>query len=113
LQLDVSAISNWSKIEVFNYAERIMEISPSGGTQSLLMLDVPIPAEGIYGISALVTHSDGVTISTTNPLAYGAVIPVPEPGGEGLFLIGLFAFSIAVFQRKHWRSRGTRTLPKK
>lgn len=89
LKLDLSAIPDWTKVELFNYAEPIMELTPSGLPKSLLMLQVPIPTDGIYGLSALVTHGDG-TISTTNPLAYGAIfLPVPEPSAWYLFAIGI------------------------
>ena len=42
-----------------------------------LVLEAPIPAPGVYGFSALVTHADGVTVSTSNVLAFTTV---PEPG---------------------------------
>ena len=94
LKLDLSGIPDWTKVEVFNYAQSIMVIDSNGAPQSLLMLEVPIPTDGIYGLSALVTHGDG-TISTTNPLAYGAIYsPVPEPSAAFLLTIGLFLLAL-------------------
>jgi hypothetical protein len=90
LTLELSAIPDWTKIQVFNYAVPVLELNASSLPQSLVSLSVPIPTDGIYGISALVTHSDGETISTTNPLAFGAIyLPVPEPNGTVLLLLGI------------------------
>jgi poly(3-hydroxybutyrate) depolymerase len=90
LDLDLSQIPDWTKVEVFNYAQKIYELSPGVAPQSLIALELPIPRDGIYGISALVTHADGVTISTTNPLSYAAffAISVPEPGAMPLLVFG-------------------------
>jgi hypothetical protein len=90
LKIDLSAIPDWTMIEVFNYANSVLKFTPSDNPAALLTLEVPIPTSGIYGFSALVTHGDGVTISTSNPLAYGTILAIPEPSSLCLFLIGMF-----------------------
>ena len=92
LQLDLSGTPGWTKVEIFNGAQSILQRVPSTTLESALTLDVPINRWGVYGFSALVTHSDGHTISTTNLLGFTAV---PEPTTVcsvivGLILVGLW-----------------------
>jgi hypothetical protein len=88
LTLDLSAIPDWTKVELFNYAQPILTLLSGATAESTLTLDVPISRRGVYALSALITHADGVTRSTTNLLAYTAV---PEPAGVVLLLIGIAA----------------------
>jgi hypothetical protein len=107
LTLELSAIPDWTKIQVFNYAQPVLELTAGNLPQSLVSLSMPIPTDGIYGLSALVTHADGVTISTTNPLAYGAIyLPVPEPSGTLLLLLVSIGLSGAMISS----SRAARAL---
>jgi len=84
LQLDLSGAPGWTKIELVAGAQSLLQLTPAGISQSLLNLDVPFLSSGVYGLSALVTHADGHTLSTTNLLVYTAV---PEPGVLSMSLI--------------------------
>jgi hypothetical protein len=83
LDVDLSQTPGWTKLELLNYAESISTVFPSAVPETMLTLDVPILRRGVYGLSALVTHADGTTLSTTNLLAYSAV---PEPATVVLLL---------------------------
>jgi dienelactone hydrolase len=99
LQLNLSGTPGWTKIELFNDAQSLLQLTPDGIPQSLLNLDVPIPSSGVYGLSALVTHADGQTLSTTNLLVYTAV---PEPSA---LLMSWIAAAVATLSM---RSTGRR-----
>ena len=87
LDLDLSAVPDWTKIELFNYAESVLTLIPTETLVSIVTLDAPIPHPGVYGFSALVTHAGGLTFSTTNALAYTAV---PEPCAAVVAVTGIF-----------------------
>jgi predicted esterase len=95
LELDLSAIPDWTKVELFNYAESILTLAPSDAAEDMLKLQLPIPNAGIYGLSALVTHGDG-TISTTNPLVYNAIARIPEPSAMCLLVVGIGALTLVL-----------------
>jgi dienelactone hydrolase len=84
LRLDLTALPGWTKVELFNDAHLLEQLSPSGSTQNILNLDVPNLGSGVYGLSALVTGADGHTLSTTNLLVYTAV---PEPSAIWMSII--------------------------
>jgi hypothetical protein len=93
LKIDLSAIPDWTKVEVFNYAEPLLTLTPGDAPVSLIKFEIPLPGEGIYGFSAVVTHSDS-TISTTNPLMYGAIFPIPEPSSIWLLVLGITTLAL-------------------
>jgi hypothetical protein len=95
LQLDLTAISDWTKIELLNYATPVLTVTPGISPAATLVLQAPIPAPGVYGFSALVTHADGVTVSTSNVLA---LTTVPEPGLLHLLAAGPWA--LIFFRRR-------------
>jgi hypothetical protein len=91
LTLDVSAIPSWTKIELFNYAEAVLTMTPSSSLATELELSVPV-SRGIHGFSALVTHADGQTTSTTNLLAFTAI---PEPNTASFVIIATAIWLLA------------------
>ena len=76
LALDLTGTPGWTKVELLNYAQTVLEQTPAAVPESSLTLEVPIFRRGVYGFSALVTLADRQTLSTSNLLAYSAV---PEP----------------------------------
>ena len=78
LELDLTSLADWTKVELLNYASPVLTVTPGPSPAATLLLEAPIPAPGVYGFSALVTHADGVTVSTTNVLAF-TTVPEPDP----------------------------------
>jgi hypothetical protein len=76
LEIDLTSLADWTKIELLNYSTPVLTVTPGPMPAGTLHLEAPIPAPGVYGFSALVTHADGVTVSTSNVLAFTTV---PEP----------------------------------
>jgi hypothetical protein len=76
LRIDTSLVQDWSKIELLNYNELLLEITATNSPQTSVLLDVTLDTPGVYGLSALVTHGDGVTVSTTDLIG---LTVVPEP----------------------------------
>jgi hypothetical protein len=79
LKIDATGLSGWTKIDVLNYGDTVLNLTPDQFTGNLLPFLVPITHGGVYAFSALITHADGSTQSTTNLLTLVAVAPVPEP----------------------------------
>jgi hypothetical protein len=98
LKVDLSDTPGWTKLELLNYAQTVIERIPSSVPESLLTLDVPIFRRGVYGFSALVTLADGHTLSTSNLLEYSAI---PEP-------MTIVACAIGALALPAWRRRGPR-----
>jgi hypothetical protein len=85
LKLDLSAVPGWTKVQLLNYSDPVLEQSATSGPGGVFAFDVPIFHTGVYAFSALVTHADGVTVSTTKPLAFTAL---PEPATAAVVLAG-------------------------
>ena len=85
LQVNLSGLPGWTKVELFSGAQSLLQVLPSGPPQSLLKLNAPILGPGVYGLSALVTKADGNTISTSNLLVFTAI---PETRTITLMLLG-------------------------
>jgi dienelactone hydrolase len=99
LDLNLAGVPGWTKVELFNYADSMLTLTPTISMPNLLTLDVPILRRGIYGLSALVTLADGTTLRTTNLLAYAAI---PEPAAVVQSLMGLLGLALC------WRTTGRR-----
>jgi hypothetical protein len=89
LKLDVTGLPDWTKIEVLNYATPLSTVMAGQATGNQVTISVPIARGGVYGFSALVTHADGVTQSTSNLITFTAT--VPEPDGASAAWVSLFA----------------------
>jgi hypothetical protein len=98
LKIDLAATPGWTKLELLNYAQTVLERTPATVPESMLTLDVPILRRGVYGFSALVTLADGHTLSTSNVLEYSAI---PEP-------TTIVAFAIGALTLSTWRRHGPR-----
>ena len=81
-RIDVSDIPDWTQIEVFNRAQSLLTLLPTGNPPSELLVELTLTG-GVHTLSALVTHKDGTTMSTTDIVAFTVV---PEPGGQVLCL---------------------------
>jgi hypothetical protein len=89
LTLDATGMAGWTKIEILNYGSTVLTLTPDQFTGNLLTFPVPIPQGGMYAFSALVTHADGVTQSSTNLLSVTAIGSVPEPATSTCVMIGI------------------------
>ena len=92
LRLDLTALPGWTKVELFNDAHLLEQLSSSGSTQNVLKVDIPNLGSGVYGLSALITGADGHTLSATNLLVYTAV---PEPSAVLMSMIALCVPSVS------------------
>ncbi len=86
LRINTSQVPDWTKVELFNYAQSLAVIAGTGSLQNDAIFNVTLPGAGVYGLSALVTHADGVTVSTTGVKAF---IAVPEPSSLMLLAAGV------------------------
>jgi dienelactone hydrolase len=75
-RLDLSELPGWTKVELFDGAQLVLQLMPSAIPEKDVMLNVPINRSGVYGFSAIVTGADGITKSATNLLGFTAI---PEP----------------------------------
>jgi hypothetical protein len=102
LEIDATKVTSWTKIDVLNYGETVLTLASEQFQGSILTFQIPITQRGTYALSALVTHSDGQTQSTTNLLAVVEAGSVPEPATGLIATIG-FAAAIATCRqpRRH------------
>lgn len=99
LRLDATALPGWTKIEVLNYSTTLLTLTPDQFTGGVLTFPVPIVSGGVYAFSALVTHADGQTLSTTNLLTFIAAPPVPEPATIVSTAIAMIALAARIRRR--------------
>ena len=69
LTIDTAAVPDWSKIELFNYAEKIGELNSTGTPQTHATFEVTLQPGDVHALSSMVTGANGIDISTTNILA--------------------------------------------
>lgn len=100
VRVDTQALMGWSTIQLFDYDEYLAEVVSVDPSSSFADLHVMITRPGVHGLFALVTHADGVTMSTTDVLTY---VVVPEPNMV-LLLLALVASGLLL---RFWRDRKT------
>ena len=66
VQANTSAMQGWTKVELFDYAEKIGEVLAGGLPSSSTTVPATLSAGGVHSLTALVTGADGNTIRTTN-----------------------------------------------
>ncbi|MEX2307388.1 MAG: hypothetical protein WD738_07335 [Pirellulales bacterium] len=66
VQVNTAAIVDWTKVELFDYARKIGEVSAGGIPSSTAIVPATLSAGDVHALTALVTRADGVTIRTTN-----------------------------------------------
>ncbi len=103
LEVGTHAVPDWSKVELFDYDESIAEIVSDGSPSSLVRVNAVLTSPRVHGLYALVTHADGVTVSTTDAIAY-IVTPdpntiVPEP--NTLVLLASGALGLLIWFRRN------------
>lgn len=105
LKLDLSGVADWTKIELLNYAQTVLTLTPDSSPDAVRVFDAPIPRPGVYAFSALVTRADGTTQVVSNPLAFTAI---PEPAGLVLLAHAWAGFLAVqrVFSRRSQSRRG-------
>jgi hypothetical protein len=96
ITVNTSALSNFTKVELFSLSEKLDEHIRGAGLENSVFFDVTLPGPGVHAIYALVTHADGTTISTSNLRTY---IAIPEPGSVGMGLV-LAAAGLSMRRRK-------------
>jgi hypothetical protein len=96
LQLDLASLPGWKKVELFNGAQSLLQVLPSGSPQNLLTLNAPISGLGAYGLSALITKADGQSLTTSNLLVFTAI---PEATSIQLALAAILLFTVRRSER--------------
>jgi hypothetical protein len=66
VQVNTSGIMDWSKVELFDYAQKIGEVLPGGLPSSTAIVLATLSAGDVHALTALVTRADGFTVRTTN-----------------------------------------------
>jgi len=66
VQVNTAAIADWTKVELFNYAQEIGEVLAGGAPSGTAIVSATLSAGDVHALTALVTLADGVTIRTTN-----------------------------------------------
>jgi hypothetical protein len=83
---------DWTKVELFDYAQKIGDVLGSGIPSSTAILPATLSAGGVHALTALVTGGDGVTIRTSNiRTVLTAPLAVPEPGSLALLILAAAA----------------------
>jgi dienelactone hydrolase len=99
VRINTSGITDWTKVELFDYAQRIGEVLTSGAPSRTAVIPATLSAGGVHALSALVTGADGVTIRTTNIVTV-LTVPLPSvPEPSTLALLGLAASVLACRHR--------------
>jgi hypothetical protein len=87
-----TSISDWTKVELFDYAEKIGEVTSGGDPMRTTVVPTLLSPGRVHALTALVTHGDGVTVSTSNVAAV-LTAPVPEPPSATI-LLGVAASAV-------------------
>jgi hypothetical protein len=66
VQLNTSGMVDWTKVELFDYAQKIGEVFAGGASSSTAIVPATLSAGDVHALTAQVTGADGVTIRTTN-----------------------------------------------
>jgi hypothetical protein len=66
VQVNTSGIMDWSKVELFDYAQKVGEVLPGGAPSNTAIVPATLSAGDVHALTALVTRADGITIRTTN-----------------------------------------------
>ena len=77
VQVNTSAMVDWTKVELFDYAQEIGEVLSGGAPSSTAIVSATLSAGDVHALTALVTGADGVTIRTTNIVT---ILTAPLPG---------------------------------
>lgn len=81
VHIDTSTLTDWSKVELFNYASKVGEAFRVGDGQATAIIGATLAAGGVHALTALVTHADGVTLSPSNVVTV-LTSNVPEPSSQ-------------------------------
>jgi dienelactone hydrolase len=66
VQINTAGIMDWSKVELFDYAQKVGEVLPGGAPSSTAIVPATLSAGDVHALTALVTRADGITTRTTN-----------------------------------------------
>jgi dienelactone hydrolase len=77
VQVNTSAMVDWTKVELFDYAQEIGEVLAGAAPSSTAIISATLSAGDVHALTALVTGADGVTIRTTNIVT---ILTAPLPG---------------------------------
>jgi dienelactone hydrolase len=66
VQVNTAAMVDWTKVELFDYAQKIGDVLAGGGPSTIAVVPTTLSAGRIHALTALVTGSDGATVRTTN-----------------------------------------------
>jgi hypothetical protein len=66
VRVNTSGIVDWTKVELFDYAQKIGEVLAGGEPASTAIVPTTLSAGHVHALTALVTRADGATVRTTN-----------------------------------------------
>ena len=66
VRINTSGIVDWTRVELFDYAQKIGDVMASGAPSSTAIVPATLSASDVHALTALVTGAEGVTIRTTN-----------------------------------------------
>lgn len=66
VRVNTSGIVDWTKVELFDYAQKIGEALAGGVPASTAIVPTTLSAGHVHALTALVTLADGSTVRTTN-----------------------------------------------
>jgi dienelactone hydrolase len=66
VRVNTSGIVDWTKVELFDYAEKIGEVLAGGEPASTAVVPTALSAGYVHALTALVTRADGAMVRTTN-----------------------------------------------
>jgi len=87
VRVNTSRIADWTKVELFDYAQKLGEVMAGQGSTSAVVSTTLSPGR-VHALTALVTHADGVTARSTNIVTVLTAV-VPEPASA--LLLGFVA----------------------
>jgi hypothetical protein len=83
VRVNTSQLVDWSKVELFEYAQKIGEVLAGGTPASTAMVPATLSAGGIHALTALVTRADGSTVRTTNVVTILTAALPGDYNGDG------------------------------
>jgi hypothetical protein len=84
VRINTAAVPNWSKVELFDLGQKVGEILAAGSSATTAIIPTALSPARVHSLTALVTHADGVTVSTTHMATI--LTAVPEPNSAVLWL---------------------------
>ena len=98
VRIDTSSLADWAKVELFDYAQKVGEVMGGQDPMTTAIVTTTLSPGRVHALTALVTHADGATVSTTD-IATVLTVPVPEPS-SAILLLAFAVFGIFISWRR-------------